>query len=350
MSIEPQNRLILVTGATGFIGRRLIGTLRQQAGITICALVRDSSQVSRIWPAGDIVGRKGDLSRPETLSGVCDSVDTVFHLAGFAHTADMEEGKADELHARITVAGTQALLATAVRAGVKRFIFASSVKAMGEATDGCQDESAATAPESAYGRAKLAAERMVFGVGREQGMHVCSLRLPMVYGHDNKGNLPRMISAIDQHRFPPLPETGNKRSMVHVDDVVQALLLAAERPVAAGQTYIVADGQSYSTRRVYTLICAALGRRVPGCAVPAWALKLGARVGDLIGAVRGRSFLFNSDTLDKLIGSAWYSSARIERDLGYRPTRTLENALPEMIAEYRNSLSPEKLGARAVPR
>lgn len=341
---------MLVTGATGFIGRRLIRALKQQAGIAVCALVRDKSQVARVWPMGGVMGRCGDLARPETLGEVCDSVDTVFHLAGYAHANGVTEEQAEALHTRITVAGTQALLAVAARAGVKRFVFASSVKAMGEATDSCQDESSAAAPESGYGRAKLAAERSVLGAGREQGMHVCNLRLPMVYGHDNKGNLPRMIAAIDKHRFPPLPEVGNKRSLVYVDDVVQALLLAAESPVAAGQMYIVTDEQIYSTQGIYALICAALGRSIPRWVVPAALLKLGAGVGDLIGAVRGRPFVFNSEALEKLIGSAWYSSARIHRELGYRPTHTLEMALPEMVAEYRNSQTPEKLGARSTRR
>jgi UDP-glucose 4-epimerase len=137
---------------------------------------------------------------------------------------------------------------------------------------------------------------------------------------------------------------------VHVDDVVQALLLAAEKPEAAGQTYIVTDGRVYSTRGIYRLICAALGRSAPRWAVPIGLLKLLAAVGDLIGKVKGRAFVFNSMTLEKLIGSAWYSSAKIALELGYQPTRSLEDSLPEMIVEYRNSLSPEQLGARSHPR
>jgi len=94
------------------------------------------------------------------------------------------------------------------------------------------------------------------------------LRLSMVYGPTRKGNLPRMIEAVTKGRFPPLPETGNKRSMVHVDDVVQAAMLAAERPESVGQTYVVTDGPPYSTRQIYECICEALGRDAPKWHVP----------------------------------------------------------------------------------
>lgn len=340
MSSDPLNRSILITGATGFIGRRLVAALVQHPGHAVHVLVRDRERATRIWPSGGVKLRTGDLTRPDSLATVCNGVDTVYHLAGYAHASGVAEDEALDLHQRITVEGTRALLTAAGAAGVKRFVFVSSVKAMGEGGDVCLDESSATPAASIYGRAKGEAEGLVRRAGQEQDMHTCILRLPLVYGHDNKGNLPRMIAAIDRGRFPPLRELGNKRSMVHVDDVVQALLLAAERPTARGQVYLVTDEQTYSTRRLYTLICRALGRPVPGWTLPVALLQLAARLGDLIGAVRGRPLAFNSDALDKLTGSAWYSSDKIHRELGYRPRRTLEAALPEMVTMYRAGRGP----------
>lgn len=335
LSSETQIKAVLITGATGFIGRRLTATLMECPGFAVHVLVRDSTQATRHWPADDVEPRVGDLTKPDTLATACSGVDTIYHLAGYAHANGIAESEVLNLHQRITVEGTHAILTAAVVAGVKRFIFVSSVKAMGEGGVNCLDESSDTQPTSIYGHAKLTAENMVLQTGRDQGMHVCILRLPLVYGHDNKGNLPRMIEAIDRGRFPPLPELGNKRSMVHVDDVVQALLLAAESPSAVGQTYIVTDEQAYSTHTIYSLICSALGRPMPGWTVPVTLLQLVARAGDLVGAVRGRPLSFNSDALDKLIGSAWYSSDKIHRELGYRPTRTLKTSVPEMVAAYR---------------
>ena len=340
MPSDSPNRYILVTGATGFIGRRLVAVLTQCPDDTVHVLVRNSQQAARIWSKGDVHSRVGDLTRPDSLAAVCHGMDTIYHLAGYAHASGVAESIALDLHKRITVEGTRALLAAAASAGVKRFIFVSSVKAMGEGGDVCLDESSNTVATSIYGRAKRTAEELVLQAGQMSGMHVCVLRLPLVYGQYNKGNLPRMIAAIDQGRFPALSEVGNKRSMVHVEDVVQALLLAAESPLARGQIYIVTDEKIYSTRYIYTLICSALGWSVPGWTVPVRLLKLAARLGDVIGVMRSRPLPFNSDALDKLIGSAWYSSDKIRHELGYRPTRTLETALPEMVMDYRNGQTP----------
>jgi nucleoside-diphosphate-sugar epimerase len=188
-----------------------------------------------------------------------------------------------------------------------------------------------------YGRAKLEAEKLVLDAGKRHSLHVCVLRLPLVYGLDNDGNIPRMITAVDSGRFPSLPDVGNKRSMVHVADVVQAALLAAEKPAANGQIYLVTDGQTYSTRQLYAMICYALHRPVPTWYIPTSVLRAMGRTGDLIGRLRGRPFMFDSTVLQKLLGSAWYSSEKIVRDLGYRPTRTLEDAIGEMVDEYRRT-------------
>ncbi|UCE88113.1 MAG: NAD-dependent epimerase/dehydratase family protein, partial [Pseudomonadota bacterium] len=175
----------------------------------------------------------------------------------------------------------------------------------------------------------------LFEAAAQSDMSAVVLRLPLVYGRDNKGNLPRMIAAIDRGRFPPLPDTANKRSMVHVDDVVQALMLAAERPEAVGRVYLLTDGQTYSTRQMYELICTALGREAPSWSVPLWLLRTGARTGDLLKTLGMRRFPVDSGMLEKLLGSAWYSSDRIVDELGYHPTWTLDTALPQMVAEYR---------------
>jgi len=142
---------------------------------------------------------------------------------------------------------------------------------------------------------------------------------------------------IDRGLFPPLPNVANDRSMVHVSDVVEAAMLAAYKQEANGQVYNVTDTCSYSAREIYELICKGLGKNVPNWHVPVSVLKIAARVGDVIGMVRDRRVLFDSDALDKLIGSAWYSSEKISRELGYRPSITFEEALPELIAWYRKS-------------
>jgi UDP-glucose 4-epimerase len=278
-------------------------------------------------PRKDVV--RLDLTAGSLAATELRDVACVFHLAGKAHA--LSDTRRDEAtYFSINTDGTRKLLESCRAAGVRRFVFFSSVKAMGEGGAEAQDESAGCRPETPYGASKREAERLVLEGGYVPEPVV--LRLSMVYGPTRRGNLPRMIEAVARGRFPPLPETGNRRSMVHVQDVVEAALLAARHLRAAGQTYIVTDGRGYSTRQIHDWICDALGKPRPGWALPLGALRLAARLGDGIGALRRRRFVFDSDALDKLIGSALYSSAKIERELGFRPQRDLRSALPEIVA------------------
>jgi len=309
---------VLVTGATGFIGGQLCAALRQN-GCEVVALARTAR--TGPWDAFAVWDAMDPVTVPE-------NIDVIFHLAGKAHALAETQQDKDE-YFRINTEGTRKLLEAARAARVKRFVFFSSVKAMGEGGDICLDEQAACEPETLYGKSKLEAERLVLEGGFVPEPVV--LRLSMVYGPTRKGNLPRMIESVRKGRFPPLPETGNKRSMVHVDDVVQTATLAAEKDAAIGQTYIVTDGQVCSTRQIYEWICHALEKQVPSWHVPIGMLKALARVGDGIGIFRGRRFMFDSDTLEKLLGSAYYSFGKIERELGYKPVCDLRSTLPEII-------------------
>jgi len=278
----------------------------------------------------------GDLHDSQTMKDVMAGSEVVFHLAGKAHALD--EGPRDvAAYQAVNVDGTKHTLDGAIAAGVRRLVFFSSVKAMGEESSECQDESSEARPLTHYGRSKLAAERLVFEYGRQGQLAVTCLRLPMVYGLGNRGNLFRMISAIDRGMFPPLPATQNRRSMVHISNVVEAAVLAGNHPDARGRCYIVTDERAYSTRELYEAISRALGRPVPRWSVPLSVLAALAHVGDLLGRIRGQRVYFDSDALAKLTGSAWYSAARISRELGYRPLVSFDAALPGMIVWYRTA-------------
>lgn len=308
---------VLVTGATGFIGQYLCRSLLKQ-GVELHVLGRspvDFQATFHSW----------NLTQPVDGSAL-QGVDTVFHLAGKAHELCETSQDADE-YFQINTEATRKLLEAARQAGVSTFVYFSSVKACGS-HDGAMDESTVVMPDTPYGQSKLAAEELVLEGGYVPNPVV--IRPAMVYGNTEKGNLPRMIRAIAAGRFPPLPEVGNRRSMVHVDDIVQAAILAAERPEAAGQVYIVTDGVPYSTRHIYEWICEALGKPVPGWTIPMPVLNLLAKAGDGIGSLRGRRFMFDTDALEKLVGSACFSSGKIERGLGFKAKRHLRESLPEI--------------------
>lgn len=311
---------VLVTGAGGFIGERLCRHLRQR-GVHIRTLSRRNLPESTDNFALDLAGE----AFPAEL---CSGIDTVFHLAGKAH-ALAENNEDEQQYRQINTEGTRKLLEAAKLAGVNRFVFFSSVKAVGDSDLQPMDETVTVKADTPYGRSKYEAEQLVLHGGYVP--HPVVIRPCMVYGNSDKGNLPRMIKAVRRGLFPPLPELHNRRSMVHVDDVVAVALLAAEKTEAAGQIYIVSDGQSYSTRQLYDFIRAALGKSPMQWTIPLIVFKVLAKIGDAIGRLRGRRFMFDSDALWKLTGSAWYSSAKIERELGFRPQQSLQQSLPDIV-------------------
>lgn len=312
----------LITGATGFIGQRLWGALR--AGGWECrVLVRKPVATENAVVA--------DLSDKNALTAVCSGVERVFHCAGYAHAFSSRSADDADLHWRINFEGTRNLVEAAGQAGVRRFVFLSSVKAMAEPGAIFADEDFSGAPETAYGCAKRAAEETVLVAGRRYGMHVVNLRLAMVYGAGGRGNLERMGRLVRRGLFPPLPETGNHRSLVHVDDVVAAMRRVVDDDRASGRTYIVASPEAPSGRELFDALRVALG--MPRCtwAVPESALRLAARVGDGLEAVTRRRLPLDSEALARLLGSAWYSPALIERELGWRAQASLAEGLREMF-------------------
>ena len=326
---------ILVTGATGFIGRHLVARLREDRYV-VRALAHGPGGTTNC-PEG-VERVVGDVCDAQAMKTVTTGCDVVYHLAGKVHALSEMRGE-EEVYRAINADGTRHVLEGAIAGGARSFVLFSSVKAMGEGGTRCVDETFKSLPESPYGRSKLEAERVALEMGRRAGLHVTCLRFPLVYGPGSKGNLFKMIAAIDRGVFPPIPEFGNRRSMVHVVDAVRAAILVAGSPAAKGQCYIVTDEQFYSTRELYERICRALGKPIPGWYLLAWVLKTVGRIGDVVGRVREKRFVFDSDALEKLTGSACYKSAAISRDVGYHPTHTFADAVPEMIASYRETLA-----------
>lgn len=327
-------KAVLVTGAGGFLGGAVVHALVQD-GYMVRALIRSSSDKTRC-PASDVV--VGDIQDLGAMKHAVAGVEAIVHLAGKAHALD-DPGGHDEQYEQVNVEGTRHLLKAAQTAGVPRVIFASSVKVFGESTDGCVDESAPANPATAYARSKWLAEQIISDYAQETGAIAVSLRLSMVYGPTEKGNLFRMMSAIDRGRFPPFPNIDNKRSLVHVSNVVQAMRCCLRQERTRLPAYIVADASPYSTTQLYDSLCIGLGRARPSWRLPLSLLKAGAWFGDLIQKGTGRSVPLTTRTLEKLLESAWYSPAALMRDCGYFPSLSFDDAVPELVAFYRKSVA-----------
>lgn len=308
---------VVVTGASGFIGRKLCAALRADARVR--AVVRNDD-VEGPWDEAV----RADLAQDDLPPGAFEGVDAVFHFAGKAHDLSLRHSD-DAEYRRVNVDGTRRVLEAAARAGVARFVFASSVKAMG---DGDGDP----APTTPYGRSKLEAEALVLRGGFVREPVV--LRPSLVYGPGVEGNLGGMLRAVVAGRFPVPPQIANRRAMIHVDDVVRAAIGSAHRPEAVGRVLVLGDGVPYSTFGIYAAMRRALGLGLPRASLPAAVWLLLAKAGDVAGFVLRRRAPFDSAAYRKLFGSAWYEPSDLRRLLGLEHLQTLDDALPEMVARF----------------
>jgi UDP-glucose 4-epimerase len=294
----------LVTGATGFIGSRLINLLSNtECKIKIISRYRHDYLETIIC----------DLQKEDLRSSVFDSVDTVFHLAGFTHDTRYEK-KVKHLYKKINIDATIKIANLAAEKGVKRFVFVSSVKA-GNSTliksSGSSLEE--TGPQGIYGKTKREAELKLLELSSISPMHISIIRPALVYGPDVKGNLKLMLTGIAMGWLPPLPETSNSRSMIHVDDLVRAILLVAEDRRANGEIYIATDGTPHSSRDIYNAMCSALGRSIPKWSIP-------KSFFDMVSLLNPRI----KYKVDKLLGDECYSSKKLEK-LGFKAEKTLKD-------------------------
>jgi nucleoside-diphosphate-sugar epimerase len=316
-----------VTGASGFVGRALCSFLRAR-GCRLTALLRKQAE----GPWDDTI--IAELGRDELSPSLFSRFDAVFHAAGSAHT--FPTGKnAVALYETVNVQGSVLLARAASKAGVGSFVYYSSVKAMGDPGEHCVDESWHVPPDGPYGASKREAEARVLQIGRDSGMRVTVLRPTLVYGPGVKGNLQRMMIAVAKRRFPPLPEVGNNRSMVHVDDLAETAWMVATQSRAKNQIYIISDGHYYSTHEIFKWMCEAFGREIPSWKLPVSLMRAGAVLGDTLERGFSLRLPLNSEVLRRLLGSACYRSDKIQRELGWKPHRHFKEALPEMIAAYR---------------
>ena len=289
-----------ITGATGFVGQRLVKALDGK--------IRVLSRTKQLHYETVICDLKFDAIPNDALN----EVDTVFHLAGVAHDI-RDESKIKELYQKVNIDATIQLAELAIKSGVKNFVFISSVKAGGlPLNEKCLSEEDQGEPDSIYGQTKREAEIKLLEICRNSNMHISIIRPCLVYGPNIKGNLELMLSGIKKGWFPSLPETGNKRSMIHVDDLVRAILLVAKDNNTNGEIFIATDGMPYSSREIYNAM-----RNVAGKSISKWSLP--KILFDIIGIVSPRI----KYKINKLLGDECYSSSKLEA-LGFEAIKTLK--------------------------
>ncbi len=256
-----------------------------------------------------------DLAEQYPDSDLLRGVDVFFHLAGIAHQRAPESA-----YTAVNHKATVQLARLASAAGVRCFVFLSSVKAMGV----CQSadmraESACTLPADAYGLSKWQAEcalREQFSCG---GMSVAIVRPVLVYGPHARGNLQSLALAV-RYGLPRPPQLG-RRSMIALDDLVELLCVIAQKPPSGVRTWIACGADAYSTQEIYDLMRAGLGKSKPKAWLPRWAWRFGSSLVDFIAGHGGEP------TYEKLFGTALYSNAAVLEDTIWRPRIRLEDVI-----------------------
>ena len=316
------DRRILVTGATGFAGSRLISKLTQLDSFSPTAAVRSSGSFSDAVSVASV----GDLNAETEWSTALQGVDTAVHLAARVHV--MNDDSADPLaeFRRTNVEGTRALAEQAARAGVKRFVFVSSIKVNGESTEPGRPFTAqdVPAPQDAYGQSKAEAEEVLRGIAAETGMEVVIIRPPLIYGPGVKANFAAMMHWLNRGVPLPLGRTGNARSFLALDNLVDLIMTCLAHPAAANQTFLASDGQDVSTTQLLQKMAEALGRKARLLPVPPGLMRFGAKL------VR------REDIYQRLFGSLQLDIRHTQQTLDWTPPLSLEAGLQQTA----NALEP----------
>ncbi len=308
---------VLVTGSTGFIGRHVALRLAQKGSVVVAA----SRKSHLSLPEGVIGEVLPNLFRDISWDKVLRGVDTVIHCANYTPGFG-ESVKSMELnYQQVNVSGTQSLAVQSAEAGVRRFIYLSSIKVHGElSTPGNPvHELSQIAPVDAYARSKVAAEAALRLVGSETSMSIVILRPPLVYGAGSKGNLASLMHWIKSGRPLPLGAiSDNRRSLISVENLVDAITHCAEHPMASGQTFVVSDGEDISTTTLLRAIGNAVGRDPRLISVPP-------------GLLRAASTLAGQkQAATRLLGSLQVDARRIRGVTGWKPKMKLREGLQSM--------------------
>ncbi|MCF6356019.1 MAG: SDR family oxidoreductase [Candidatus Polarisedimenticolaceae bacterium] len=317
-----QTPSVLLTGATGFVGKALRNKLHA-AGITYSSAVRAPLPSGKSDNLFGQVHNVSEIGSATCWDSALKNTDAIIHLAARAHI--MNDTTTDPLQSfrEVNTAGTLRLARAAADAGVRRFIFLSSIKVNGESTsDQPFDEAMPAAPQEPYAISKHEAEQGLHKIAEGSSMEVVIIRPPLIYGPGVKANFLRLLGWID--RGIPLPLAGikNQRSLVAVDNLADFLITCLNHPAAANELFLISDGEDLSTAGLAQCIAKHMGHSARLFSVPQSLMNLGA------------SLLGKKPMVDRLAQSLQVDSSKARQLLQWQPPLCVDEAMAETVHWY----------------
>jgi UDP-N-acetyl-alpha-D-quinovosamine dehydrogenase len=312
--MEPSR--ILITGATGFVGSAVVRRLLQE-NFSITATVLTGEDAGNL-PADVERVIVPPLSDHSDYSTCLQNIDIVIHLAARVHI--MQETATNPLREfrKVNLYGTERLARQAAKAGVKRFVFMSTIGVNGNTSCGrAFTECDIPRPHNDYSTSKLEAEISLREISEKSGMEVVIARAPLVYGPGNPGNFLSLLRVISKGIPLPLASVSNKKSFIYVANLADALKSCAAHPSAANQTYLVSDCEDLSTPELLRSVASALGMPVRLLPIPISLIRIAGMLAGKSAAVR------------RLLDPLQVDSSKIRRELGWKPPFTMEEGLLE---------------------
>ena len=311
--------MILVTGATGFVGNAVVRRLVEDgtSGEVVAAVRR----LDMSWPNGVRPIQVGDLLATTDWSAALQGVDALVHCAARVHVMQDTATDPEKTYRQINTLGTLNLANQAAKAGVRRFVFVSSIKVNGEATLPGHPFKAddIPAPSDPYGVSKMEAEQGLRELSERTGMEVVVVRPVLVYGPGVKANFASMMRWLARGVPLPLGHINNARSIVALDNLVDLLITCLKHPAAAGQIFLASDGEDVSTTELLRRTAQAMGKSARLLPVPASWLEFGA------------ALLGKRAVAQRLCSSLQVDIEKNRRLLGWRPPFTLDECLKKTV-------------------
>jgi nucleoside-diphosphate-sugar epimerase len=316
---------ILVTGATGFIGGHLLPRLLQDKH-EIVAAIRHTESIKKLSiPVPHVIVGEidGNTDWSEALSGI----DTVIHLAGRAHILQENVADPEAEFRRVNITGTKNLVKQSLVAGVKRFIFISSIGAVATLSDRIITENTPPQPDTPYGRSKLEAEQALVKLTENTAMSWTILRPTLVYGEGNPGNMANLLKLIGLRIPLPLGAINNHRNFLYVGNLVDAIAQCLTHDQAANKLFLISDTEQLSTPELIQQIATASDIPVTLIPIPLSILKLLGTWGDFASNILGKSLPITSNVVSKLSGSLAVDNSQIRRSLNWQPPYSIKQGL-----------------------